>query len=126
MNIPADLKYTRSHEWIKQTDSGTWLVGLTDHAQSEMGDLVFVNLPAEGDLVTAGESFADIESVKAVSDIYSPLGGAVKAVNEELIDDPSLINSECYGAWFVEVEGDGTFAELLSAEEYEAYLEEEA
>ena len=84
-NIPAELKYSKSHEWVKEED-GVFTIGLTDYAQNALGDIVFINLPEEGDEVTAGESFSDVESVKAVSDVFSPVTGTVCAVNEELLD----------------------------------------
>ncbi|MDL2219825.1 glycine cleavage system protein GcvH [Ruminococcaceae bacterium OttesenSCG-928-O06] len=125
MNIPKELKYTKTHEWVQDTGEGTLRIGLTDYAQHELGDLVFVNLPSEGDGLTAGLAFADVESVKAVSDIYSPVTGTVVAVNEVLLDDPALINSDPYDAWLC-VAGDvGETEELLSAEEYEALLAKE-
>ena len=93
--IPAELKYTKSHEWIKEED-GVFTIGLTDYAQSALGDIVFINLPEEGDEVTAGESFSDVESVKAVSDVFSPVTGAVCAVNEALLDDPAQVNESPY------------------------------
>lgn len=123
MNIPKELRYTRTHEWLKQED-GTAIVGLSDYAQSALGDLVFVNLPQPGDAVTAGESFADVESVKAVSDVYSPVTGTVREVNEALLDSPELINQDPYGAWLMRVEGVTDTAETLSAEEYEALPKE--
>lgn len=116
MNIPADLLYTETHEWAR-VDGDVVEIGLTDFAQNELGDLVFVNLPEEGDEVTAGEPFADVESVKAVSDVMSPASGTVVAVNEELLDNPALINEAPYDAWLVRVEGsvaDG----LMDAESY--------
>lgn len=88
MNFPNDLMYTKSHEWIKMQEDGTALVGLSDYAQDALGDLVFVNLPEAGDEVSAGEPFADVESVKAVSDVYSPLTGVVDAINDNLLDTP--------------------------------------
>ncbi len=91
MNIPTDLKYTKTHEWIKQIDNETIRLGITDYAQGAMGDIVFVNLPQEGDTVTAGEWIADIESVKSVEDILSPTDGVVVSVNEELLEKPELI-----------------------------------
>jgi glycine cleavage system H protein len=120
-NIPADLKYTKSHEWVKE-ENGVYTIGLTDYAQSELGDIVFINLPEEGDEVTAGESFADVESVKAVSDVYSPVSGAVCAVNEELLDDPAQVNESPYDAWFVKVENVSDTEELLDAEAYQAVV----
>lgn len=125
MNIPKDLLYSASHEWVKFTGETTAQVGLTDHAQKELGDLVFVNLPAVGDTVSTGEAFGDVESVKAVSDVYSPVSGSVIASNDDLLDNPALINDNCYNAWMIEVEGIGSKDGLLSAEEYEALLNKE-
>ena len=125
MNIPQNLRYTKSHEWVQDLGGGRARVGLTDHAQHELGDIVFVNLPATGDAVSAGERLADVESVKAVSDVYSPVGGEVSAVNEALMDDPAAINADPYGAWLAELSGaDVVGADLLSAGEYAALLEE--
>ena len=90
MTNPKDLQYTRTHEWVKFSDDGTALIGITDYAQDQLGDLVFVNLPLAGDPVTAGETFADVESVKAVSDVVSPVTGEVEEVNETLADEPIL------------------------------------
>ena len=91
MEVRAELKYTKSHEWVKE-EGGVWTIGLTDYAQSALGDLVFVNLPEAGDSVEAGEVFGDVESVKAVSDVYSPVTGEVEEINEELLDAPEKIN----------------------------------
>ena len=126
MNFPKELKYTKSHEWVKQEADGSVLVGLTDYAQKELGDLVFVNLPDEGDEVTAGEVFGDVESVKAVSDVYSPVTGVVAAVNEALLDAPESINEDPYGAWFLKVGEITEIEELMDAESYEAFAKEEA
>ncbi len=126
MNIPEELKYTKSHEWIKEEEDGTVLVGLTDFAQSELSDLVFVNLPEVGDEVEAGETFADVESVKAASDVYSPVSGTVAEINEELLDAPEKINEDPYGAWLVRVENVSDTVELLDCAEYERVVEEEA
>jgi len=126
MNFPKELKYTKSHEWVKQEADGSVLVGLTDYAQQELGDLVFVNLPDEGDEVTAGEVFGDVESVKAVSDVYSPVTGVVTAVNEALLDAPESINEDPYGAWFLKVGEITETEELMDAESYEAFTKEEA
>ncbi len=123
---PADLKYTKSHEWVKLDNTGVAVVGLTDYAQKALGDLVFVNLPEEGDSVTCGESFADVESVKAVSDVFSPVSGTVCAVNEELLDAPESINQDPYGAWFVKVNAISETEELLEADAYEALCAAEA
>jgi len=122
MEIRNDLMYTKSHEWIKE-EGDLVVVGLTDYAQHELGDLVFVNLPEAGDDVTVEETFADVESVKAVSDVYSPVSGTVAEINEELLDAPQLINEAAYDAWFVKVENVSEKAELLTAEEYSAYVE---
>ena len=125
MNFPAELKYTKDHEWVKMLDDTTALVGISDFAQSELGDLVFVNLPAVGDDVVAGEAACDVESVKAVSDVMSPVTGSVAEVNEELDDSPERLNSDPYGAWIMKIENVTDFSELLSAEEYEAFTKEE-
>ena len=115
MNFPEELRYTKSHEWVKLEEDGRALVGLSDYAQDALGDLVFVNLPQEGDEVQAGEVFADVESVKAVSDVYSPVSGRVAKVNEELLDAPESINQNPYEAWFVQIEDVTDQAELMSA-----------
>lgn len=122
---PAELKYAKSHEWVKIED-GTATIGLSDYAQNALGDLVFVNLPEEGDEVTAGEAFGDVESVKAVSDVFSPVSGTVCAINEELLDAPETINQDPYGAWFIKVENVGETKELLDADAYEAHCAAEA
>ena len=124
MTINPDLKYTRSHEWIKEED-GVAVVGITDFAQDALGDVVFVNLPEAGDEVVAGESFGDVESVKAVSDLVSPVSGIVQAVNEELMDAPEMLNSDPYGAWIIKVEQVNDYEELLDADDYEAFCAEE-
>ena len=124
MELREGLLYSRSHEWVKE-EGDEVLIGLTDYAQSELGDLVFVNLPEEGDEVATGESFADVESVKAVSDVYSPVTGVVSAVNEELLDAPESINEAPYDAWFVRVKDISDREELLTAAEYEAFVESE-
>lgn len=126
MNFPKELKYSKSHEWVKYEDDNTVLIGLTDYAQNELGDLVFVNLPEEGDEVTAGDAFGDVESVKAVSDVFSPVSGEVTAINEELLDAPERINEDPYGAWFIRVGNVSDVEELMDAEAYEAFTKEEA
>ena len=125
MNTPEHLRYTKSHEWVLFADDGTAKVGLTDHAQDALGDLVFVNLPQVGDALTCGEALGDVESVKAVSDVYSPVTGTVKAVNEDLLDTPEAINADPYGAWLVEVEDITDQEELLDAAAYEVHCAEE-
>ncbi|MCB7305005.1 glycine cleavage system protein GcvH [Bariatricus massiliensis] len=124
-NVVEGLFYTKSHEWVKFEDDTTAVIGLTDYAQGELGSLVFVNLPEEEDEVTVGEAFADVESVKAVSDVYSPVTGIVAEVNEDLMDEPEKINSEPYDAWFVKVKDITDKEEFLSAEEYTAFVESE-
>lgn len=124
MNNPKELRYSKSHEWVK-LDGATALVGITDFAQNELGDLVFINLPNVGDAVAKGEAFADVESVKAVSDIISPISGTVAEVNEELGDAPERINQDAYAAWIVRMSDLSDMDELLNAEEYEAFLKEE-
>lgn len=121
MAVQKGLLYSKDHEWVKE-EGGEFVVGITDYAQSELGDLVFVNLPEEGDSVTKGEAFSDVESVKAVSDVISPLTGVVSAINEAVLDAPESINSAPYEAWFVKVKDVTEKEELLSAEEYEEFL----
>ena len=125
MNIPEKLKYSKSHEWVKFLGEDKALVGLTDYAQDQMGSLVFVNLPEVGDEVSVGEALGDVESVKAVSEVYSPLSGTVTKVNEELLDTPEAINQDPYGAWLVEISGITAKEKLLSAEDYEEHCLEE-
>ena len=120
MNFPAELKYSKSHEWIKM-EGDTAIIGISDFAQDALGDVVFVNLPGEGDEATAGEAFGDVESVKAVSDLVSPVSGTIVAVNEELADAPEMLNSDPYGAWIIKVEGVTATEELLDAAAYEAF-----
>lgn len=124
MNYPIDLKYSKSHEWIRYED-GVAVIGISDFAQDALGDVVFVNLPVVGDEVTAGEAFGDVESVKAVSDLISPVSGVVLEINEELEDSPENLNEDPYGAWIIKVENVTDEEELLSAEAYEALCAEE-
>ena len=124
MEIREELKYVKSHEWVKE-EGDIVVIGLTDYAQSELGDLVFVNLPEEGDEVTVGEAFGDVESVKAVSDVYAPVSGMVCEINERLLDEPGYINEAPYDAWFIKVKEITEKEELLSGEEYEAFVESE-
>ena len=124
MLFPAEMKYSKDHEWMKEED-GVVVIGISDFAQDALGDVVFVNLPAEGDGVTAGDAFGDVESVKAVSDLVSPVTGTVCAVNEELLDAPELLNSQCYDAWIIKVEGVTATEELLDADGYEAFCQQE-
>jgi glycine cleavage system H protein len=125
LNIPEDLQYTKSHEWVRIEDD-TATIGITDHAQDELGDVVFVELPEEGDTFDAGESFGTVESVKAVSDLYAPVGGEVVEVNSALEDAPENINEDPYGeGWIVKLRTSDE-ADLLSSEEYEKVVEEES
>ena len=127
MKHPEELRYSRSHEWVKKLEDGTVVIGLTDYAQDALGDLVFVNLPEEGDEVTAGEAFADVESVKAVSDVFSPVTGTVAEVNEALLDAPEMMNEDPYEAWLIREENHTEEQELLDADAYiEFYESEEA
>jgi glycine cleavage system H protein len=100
MKLPADLKYTESHEWVRTEADGTLTIGITDHAQDALGDLVFIELPAVGRSAKAGEALAVVESVKAASDIYAPVAGQVVAVNVELVDAPEKVNADAYAHWF--------------------------
>ena len=122
MNFPAELKYSKDHEWFKDLGNDTALVGITDFAQSELGDLVFINLPQVGDEVIADESFCDVESVKAVSDVFSPVTGTICAVNEELLDNPALVNEAPYEAWLIKVSQVTDSEELLDADAYAAVV----
>lgn len=124
MNYPAELKYSKTHEWIK-TEDGVAVIGISDYAQDALGDVVFVNLPAVGDEVIAGESFGDVESVKAVSDLICPVSGVVCAINEELEDAPENLNEDPYGSWIIKVENITEEEELLDADAYEAFCAEE-
>ena len=117
MNFPANLKYSKSHEWVKDLGNGLFEIGLSDFAQKELGDIVYVNLGEAGDELKAGKSFGDVESVKAVSDIISPVNGTVKEVNDAIASSPDSINKAPYESWLIRAEG-SVGEELLSAEEY--------
>ena len=121
MEIRSELKYTKSHEWVKDLGGSAALIGLDDYAQDQLGELVFINLPEEGDTVTAGEAFCDVESVKAVSDIFSGVTGKIAEVNGDLADNPQKVNEAPYDAWFVKVEDITSYGELMDAEEYKKY-----
>ena len=125
MNFPKELKYSRTHEWVRLQEDGTAYIGITDYAQDQLGDLVFVNLPSAGDSLQAGEPFADVESVKAVSDVNAPVSGRVKEVNDALADAPEKMNEAPYDAWFVLAEDVTEPDGLMTAEEYEAFIAEE-
>lgn len=120
MKVLNNLMYAESHEWVEFTEDLA-VVGLSDYAQGELGDLVFVNLPEVGDEVIAGEPFGDVESVKAVSDVYSPVTGIVAEVNEVLLDSPEVINEDPYGAWLIKVEAVSDKSNLMDSDAYEAY-----
>ena len=125
MNIPEDLQYTKSHEWVR-IEGDTATIGITDHAQDELGDVVFVELPDEGATFDAGESFGTVESVKAVSDLYTPVGGEIVEINSSLEDAPENINEDPYGeGWIVKLRTTDE-ADLLSPQEYEKVVEEES
>ncbi len=125
MAVPGDLQYTKSHEWVRVED-GVATVGITDHAQDELGDVVFVELPETGSTLEAGDSFGAVESVKAVSDLYAPVGGEVVEVNGALEDSPEKINEDPYGeGWILKLRTSDE-ADLLSAADYEKLLEEES
>lgn len=126
-NIPEELKYTESHEWVSLEADGSARIGITDHAQEALGDLVFVELPAVGDNIDQGDACAVVESVKAASDIYSPLTGEVLAVNDALEDDPGIVNADPYGdGWLysVSLADAGELEDLMDAEAYAESLEE--
>ena len=124
MNFPAELKYSKSHEWVKM-DGDVAVIGISDFAQDALGDVVFINLPQEGDSVTAGESLGDVESVKAVSDILCPVSGTVAAVNEDLADAPEALNSDPYGSWIIKVDNITDEEDLMDAAAYEAFCAQE-
>ena len=126
-DLPGDLLYTNDHEWLRREDDGSVSIGITDHAQSALGDLVFVELPEVGlDVDEAGE-MAVVESVKAASDVYAPIGGSIVAVNEALADDPEKINSDPYGdGWIVRVQPTDAIDEsaMMSPDAYQTFLDE--
>ena len=124
MNYPAELKYSKDHEWVR-FEGDTAVIGISDFAQDALGDVVFINLPGEGDEAVAGETFGDVESVKAVSDLVSPVSGTITAVNEALADAPETLNADPYGAWIIKVEGITATEELLDAAAYEAFCQQE-
>ena len=126
MGFPADYKYTKEHEWIKM-DGDSATIGITDHAQESLGDIVFVELPKVGAEVTAHKSFGTVESVKAVSDVYAPVSGTVTAVNEDLTSAPEKINADAHGSWMIKIKlkDKGEANSLMSAADYEKYVAEE-
>jgi glycine cleavage system H protein len=128
MSIPANLKYTKSHEWVKVEADGTVTVGITHHAQDLLGDMVFVENPAVGRKLVKGEECAVVESVKAASDVYAPIAGAVGAATDEVESSPEKINQDAYGAWMFKIKPDnaGDVNALLDAAAYEAHVASEA
>jgi glycine cleavage system H protein len=127
--IPGDLKFLKSHEWARVEDSGHVTVGISEHAQSLLGDLVYVELPAVGDKISAGGAAAVVESVKAASDVYSPLSGTVTSVNEALNDKPETINEDAYGEGWIftlAIDDADQFNELLSPDDYAALIEDDS
>jgi glycine cleavage system H protein len=125
MAYPTDLQYTKDHEWVR-ISGGNATVGITDHAQKQLGDVVFVELPTVGDTLEATEPFGSIESVKAVSEAYMPVSGTISTVNETLNDDPELLNTDPYGeGWMITIKMTSPPTDLMSAAEYESYIAEE-
>lgn len=122
MNAPQNLRYTKSHEWVEPKADGTAAIGLTDYAQASLGDLVFVNLPEVDSTLAAGDVLCDVESVKAVSDVYMPVSGTIASVNEELDAAPECINESPYEAWICVAKDVDGLSGLMSAAEYEAYV----
>ena len=123
--LPGDLKYTNEHEWLRQEEDGTVTIGITDHAQGALGDLVYVELPEVDQEVEAGGEMAVVESVKAASDVYAPISGQVVAVNEALADDPELINADAYGdGWIVRMKPSGDAGETMDPDAYQAFIDE--
>jgi glycine cleavage system H protein len=126
MAYPAAYRYTREHEWI-EVEGKSGKVGITDYAQQSLGDIVFVDLPKPGSAIEAGKVFGSVESVKAVSDLYSPVSGTVSAINEDLVTAPEKLNADAYGTWILEValSNPADVDKLLSAADYEKYVKEE-
>lgn len=128
-HVPEELQYSESHEWVREEEDGTVTIGITDHAQTQLGDLVYVEVPEPGRTVHANEDLAVVESVKAASDVYSPVGGEVVAVNGALTDAPELVNRDPYGeGWLVRLrpEDPSELGALLDADGYRAFLEAES
>lgn len=126
--IPSELRYTQTHEWVRVEDDGTLVIGITDHAQSQLGELVFADLPDIGVHVSAADEVCVIESVKVASDVYSPVSGKIVEINEDLEESPSLVNSDPYGdGWLFRIDPSDPeeFSELLDADSYEEYMEED-
>jgi glycine cleavage system H protein len=122
MTYPENLKYTKEHLWVKK-DGDTVKIGITDYAQDQLGDILFVDLPSPGDKITAGDTFTEVESSKTASELPAPVSGEIVAVNDELDDSPEKINEGAYDAWIVEVKTDDDLSGLLSAADYQAGLD---
>jgi glycine cleavage system H protein len=127
MPYPADRRYTKEHEWIKP-DGNAAIIGITDHAQNSLGDIVFVELPKPGTAVSSGKSFGTVESVKAVSDLFAPASGTITEVNDSLANQPEQVNKDPHGAWMVKIQltDPNELQNLLSAEDYQKYVAEES
>jgi glycine cleavage system H protein len=121
MRINSNYKYTKSHEWVANLTDGKYRIGITDYAQNALGDIVYVNMPSVGDAVEIGKSFADVESVKAVAELYSPVSGKICEVNDAVGDTPGLLNSEPFESWIITVADVIEIEELLTPEEYEEF-----
>lgn len=123
--LPGDLRYTKEHEWLRQEEDGSVTIGITDHAQTALGDLVYVELPEVGQEVESGGEMAVVESVKAASDVYAPIGGTVTEINEALSDDPEKINADPYGdGWIVRLQPAGDAGDTMDPDAYQAFLDE--
>ncbi len=128
-NIPVELKYTTTHEWVRHNDDGTVTIGITDNAQDQLGDMVYIEVPEVGQMVSAQETCAVVESVKAASDVYAPISGQVVEVNEDLADSPETVNQDAYGAgWLFRIKPSDarSLDTLMDGDAYAGFLEEEA
>ncbi|MCL2166244.1 MAG: glycine cleavage system protein GcvH [Clostridiales bacterium] len=125
MTTPKNYSYAKTHEWVQFLDEETAISGITDFAQKALSDIVFINMPSEGDEVTCGEPYADIESVKAVADICSPVSGTILEINEKVEEEPSVINEDPYGSWIIKIGHISAKDDLMTAEEYDRFCEEE-
>jgi len=122
--LPGDLTYTKEHEWLRQEEDGSITIGITDHAQTALGDLVYVELPEVGQDIENGGEMAVVESVKAASDVYAPIGGTVTQVNDALADDPEMINADPYGdGWIVRLQPSGDAGETMDPDAYQAFID---
>lgn len=128
MEFPDDLKYTKEHEWVRLLDNGIAAMGITDYAQNQLGDIVYLELPKEGEAVEQGEPFGVVESVKAVSDIYAAVSGTVTEINDPLTESPETLNEDCYEeGWLIKVKlaNSNELSELMTTEQYQAYVKEQ-